>query len=500
MMSYILGFLLSALFVTVPVNAAILYVDNTKSCPGNGSSSTPYCSIQNAFNNVVAGDTIRIRTGTGIYDQTATADNKDGTSTSPITLEPDTGASFKIRNSGNGSLSTAILIKDSDYWIVRNLKFDDTGIIPGVWGQLKIQASSQTATGTQVLNNTFVASGGSAANTKPYAGGLVLTGCSPPLGCSTGRYLYNTLIDGNVFDAARLKSVQIIYTSGTTFRNNEIKNNKCGVETDGATNAVGVHYTYDNVNFTISMNAIHDFQAIGGCELPLSAWPTWAGLWCDVGGGTTLIEKNKIWNLDQNGGSPREYQKFSTGIFVEAGCHSHTVRYNTVYNVKSAAIHNSYHGLDTGQPPNVYSNNTIYNVGWGFFLKEGVLTMKNNIVSKVTAATICFGCGSGNPSAIRLTSDYGLYNDGNTQANIAEYAGLGTLNLTNWRSRCGCDGRSFTADPLFVSLTVPDFNLQFGSPARSTGENGVDIGAYPYGGSGISLPAAPSNLTIAITP
>jgi hypothetical protein len=47
----------------------ILYVDKDAACPGNRSSSSPYCSIQNAFNNVTAWDTIRIRNRATPYDE-----------------------------------------------------------------------------------------------------------------------------------------------------------------------------------------------------------------------------------------------------------------------------------------------------------------------------------------------------------------------------------------------------------------------------------------------
>jgi hypothetical protein len=148
MWSFILNIALTTgLFVVVPVQAAILYVDNNVACPGSGTFTTPYCAIQNAFNVVNAGDTIRIRTGTSVYDQAALVVNRSGTSGSPIILEPDTDASFIIRDSGNGALRAAIWIRNSDYWIVRNLTFDDTGINPSLWGALKIEGNSRTITG-----------------------------------------------------------------------------------------------------------------------------------------------------------------------------------------------------------------------------------------------------------------------------------------------------------------------------------------------------------------
>src|SRR5687768_3408635 len=92
--------------LTAAADAATLYVDNRSTCPGNGASATPFCSIQNAFNVVNPGDNIKIRSGTGVYDQNATL-TRSGTSLSPIIIEPDVGASFIVRHTGNGSQAAA---------------------------------------------------------------------------------------------------------------------------------------------------------------------------------------------------------------------------------------------------------------------------------------------------------------------------------------------------------------------------------------------------------
>src|SRR5262245_45378677 len=77
-------------------SAAVLYVNNSAACPGNGSSATPYCSIQDAFDAANAGDNIRIRTGSGAYAGASTPSGRSGTSASPIIVEPDTGANPNI--------------------------------------------------------------------------------------------------------------------------------------------------------------------------------------------------------------------------------------------------------------------------------------------------------------------------------------------------------------------------------------------------------------------
>ena len=82
--------LVLTLFVTVPAHATILYVNKDNSCPGTGTTSNPYCSIQNAFNAVAAGDSIRIRGAGTPYDEAAVL-TRSGTSGNQIVIEPDTG-------------------------------------------------------------------------------------------------------------------------------------------------------------------------------------------------------------------------------------------------------------------------------------------------------------------------------------------------------------------------------------------------------------------------
>jgi hypothetical protein len=500
MKTFILGFLLSALFVAVPVNAGVLYVDNTKSCPGNGSSSTPYCSIQNAINNVNAGDNIRIRTGTGVYSETAAVSGKNGTSGSPIIIEPDTGANFVIRNTSSGSATASIQLKESDYWTFRNLTFDANGVTPSLYA-LKVQCETKDCVGIVVQNNSFKNWRQSLSKTDWGPSVLVVAGCESALGCPANHWITAT-ITGNYFEGNETNAIYLLRTLTTTVSNNEITDQRCGADDNGSdVRWIGIYLAYENTGTVIQNNRIHDFQSYSNCGRTLSSYPTLAGLWCDVGGHSAIVRNNQIYNLDQNG-NPTDLNKQVHGLFIEAGCDGYSVSNNIIYNVRTYGINSSYHSLNSNQPPNVYSNNTIYNVGWGLSLKEGVITLKNNIISNSSQAQICFGCTSGSPSMLQVTSDDNLYNDGGSQTKIAEWAGLGILNFANWKSQCRCDAHSLTGDPLFVSLTIPDLHLQSGSPARGAGEGGVDIGAYPYTGSfaGSSTPTAPSGLQVRITP
>jgi parallel beta-helix repeat protein len=467
------------LLLVASAEAAVIYVDNSASCTGDdGSSSNPWCTIQDAFNNVTAGDTIRIRTGTGVYDQSATASNKDGTALSPITLEPDTGASFIIRDSGNGALRPAILILNSNNWIIRNLTFDDTGINPGRWGSLKIQADGATATDIQVTDNTFSNTGGTQAHSDANgtSAALVITGCPPALGCAGGgQFLSNVTVSGNTFENSRFKAITAVYTDGATISGNTIFGTKCGRETDTAANQVGMHLVFGNINMTVSGNTIRDFAPQSDCTLASQGFATTAGIWCDAGGTaatqSVTVERNLIYNISQsktNQSNAFGSNHTSHGMFIEHTCSGWTIKNNLVYEIGNMGITNSYHSLDGSQSPNLYYNNTVYSVGiYGFLLKEGIATFRNNIISESGTAQICFGCESGDPDLSVLTADYNLYDDGGSQTLIGGHNGVKTL--ANWRTACSCDANSAAADPAFTSAGT-DFSLRSSSPAKNTGD------------------------------
>src|SRR5260370_32818650 len=111
----------------VPAAAAIIYVDKEKSCPGAGTDSRPYCSIRNAFEVVNPGDDIRIRNSATPYDESAIA-TRSGTAAAPIIIEPDTGHHPILRYTGKGAMAAVIKLQYVDYWTIRNLTFDGSGV------------------------------------------------------------------------------------------------------------------------------------------------------------------------------------------------------------------------------------------------------------------------------------------------------------------------------------------------------------------------------------
>jgi hypothetical protein len=357
--------LTGALLSITPAWAAILYVDKDNSCPGSGTSTSPYCSIANAVATVNAGDTIRIRNAATPYSETVQT-TRTGTSTARITIEPDVGHSPTLRNAGNNGQCATLWIRDADYWTIRDLNFDATNVNSCVFGAIHIHAVSRNAVGNQILNNTFRGWGFLSSDVASYPAAVVVNGGA--LGPTQGFWPTGTLINGNTFSGNRLAAIALLHTQDTVIEENEITSQQCGRDSDTAVNTLGVKATYHNRGLLVRANNIHDFQPSagqsGGCMLPNQAWPTIAGYWCDVGGTNTTIEGNRIRNLNQHKSdqsNPTGNNIASMGIFVEAGCESHTVRNNVVHDIGNFGIRNDYHSFNSAQIPNRYYNNTIYN-------------------------------------------------------------------------------------------------------------------------------------------
>src|SRR5262245_51309763 len=135
-----------ALLFASPLGAANIYVDNRVNCPGTGTSTNPYCSIQNAFNVVNAGDHIKIRTGTGDYTETPKL-TRSGRAGSLIVIESDSGNSPNIY----GNSSQAGMTISASYVSIQNLKFD----AGSNWSRYGIIVTPVGSSGPDVTNVTI---------------------------------------------------------------------------------------------------------------------------------------------------------------------------------------------------------------------------------------------------------------------------------------------------------------------------------------------------------
>jgi hypothetical protein len=482
--------LTAALCVLGSAQAAILYVDKDNSCPGAGTDANPYCSIQNAFNVVNPGDTIRIRDSASPYDQSANL-TRSGTAGTPIIIEPDVGHNPTIRFTGNGAINAAIHLNGVHDVTVQNLTFDGAGVYTSTLA-LWISGDAAVAVRLQVLGNTFRNWGGSAAQASGVSARstVIVSGgyCDP---CPRGPA--GVVIRGNTFDSNRQRALQILHSDNTLIENNVFVGTKCGHDSDGAVNTVGIHILEaapgQSTGTIIRNNLFHDWEPRSACGIAQTpgAYDTLAAIWCDEGTINGLVEGNVIYNIDQ--GNANVATSESVGIFIEQRCSGWTVTNNVIHNIGAAGIRQRTYAF--GSDPatwtdaaNQYLHNAVWSVGTnGLEIATGKTIIKDNIVSNSGVKQIAFNTANAGVHTI----DYNLYWDNTGGTKVGGWGG-GTMNFANWKSACGCDAHSLNVDPLFVN-PPSDFHLQSSSPARGAGEGGVDMGAY-------IAPTPPTNLRV----
>ncbi len=445
-----LSFVTGLLVVAPAAQASILYVSKDSPCPGNGTSASPYCSIQRAFNVTVAGDTIRIRQSATPYDESVTA-MSSGTSTAPITVESDIGQVPIWTYTGNGSTQAALNILNQNYWTVQNLTFDGTGISTSRQAVWMSTTTSPLSVGLQFLNNTIKNWGQMVP--ESHVTGLNIGGDG-------------SIVRGNVFDGIPRISLGPSGGRNLVVENNEFKNMRCGRDSDGTVSATAIYIAYgDPIGGTdIRNNAFHDPRPQSECNLTNSDGWTAFGIWTDVGAYNGTIEGNRIWNFDQ---------VTSMGIYLEYDTHGWVVRNNVFYNISYNAIR---HHPTTDGAVNTYVNNTIYNIGtnnagWGIQISSGNGVFKNNIIDNSAGAQIRITANG----LSNLTIDYNDYWDNSGGSHVGNWDPT-RYNFSDWKTKCQCDQYSINLDPKFVN-PPSDLRLQSSSPALGTGEGGINMGA-----------------------
>jgi len=455
------------------VNAAIIYVDKDNSCPGNGSTAGPYCSIQNGLNHpgLRAGDTIRIRDSAMPYTENAvTPSGLDGTAANPIVIEPDVGNNPILRSIATNVDSGVITINNGSFWTIRNLTFDACGVATSSKQAIKVQAApssnpNRSLVGIVITGNTINCWGGSDQGGANRDGSNVYrtaairiegTNIAPGQPGYTTQYTTAT-ISNNMISRAKETGIFLQHNSATVVSDNTITGTRCGVHnnTDSYRAEEGVKIAFSGKNNIIIQNSIHDFQDEAACYSAISSRPegynvTAGGIYCDTGSTGDLVDRNRIYSMNlNNSGSGQSY---GNGIFWEARCKNGTIRNNLINNILS----DNGAGINTGETScagntgNRILQNKIHNVKRvGIILRKYTqnITVKNNVVW-MTASTArdyfvevwqeAVTCGG-------HVIDGNIYNS--TGGNAAYRWGRNrTTTLSGWQSLCSCDANSATRE------------------------------------------------------
>jgi hypothetical protein len=474
------SFIFASLVYTGEVQAVIIYVDKDNSCPGSGTSSNPYCTIQRAFNVVRPGDTVRIRQSASPYNERAVA-TRSGTSTAPIIVEADAGNSPTLRLTQRNAQQGAIEIRDASYWQIRGLTFDGRGTQTSRHAIL-LYAHSRDMTGHQIARNTFRYWGGTGETTRSAATIML----QPGYGSGYTNYrVKNSIIGDNLFTDNAREAIHLTRTMNVRVERNHIRDMQCGRESDGRAGATAIKDSQGSIGTIIRHNIIHDHQRSEDCSLPNQGHTTYSGIYCDTGSTYGQVLDNVVYNIDKDqdeNTNPRAVGVSSVGIFIESRCHNWRVHGNVVYNIGIFGLRNGSTGTSDANRT-MWTNNTVYGVSRAalWIARGRNLTVKNNILIH----------DRGN-AALELTKtavdhrphniDYNLYWDMKDGSKVGRWGDYRTHNLSNWRKSCKCDWAGFSINPLFVSTAdgSEDLRLRSSSPARNAGEGNIDLGAYEY--------------------
>src|SRR4030095_8041248 len=449
--------------------AAVCYVDNTATCPGTGATGTPYCTIQFAVNAAVAGDNLRVRFGTGAYDEHVFA-GSSGTAGSRIVLESDNPSQQpKWYYTGSGSAEGAFEFNNTNYWTLQYLTFDGAGVWTSrfaIW---------YTGTNHQILHNTFQNWGGTTDTQRSASQPIALHGAQGA----------GALVQDNVF--RNLPRALEILGSTAVINRNEFTNITCQGGSDGNT-AVAIHMLglldgFDTQNVLITNNTFHDFQATNACTLAGgTAWM--AALWADDKVLNNTFTGNHIYNLDPVRAPGHDI----IGIFLENESHGWVVANNVMHDIAIGIDHSDHSVAPSGGVlPNLYAHNTIYNVDdCGIRVRSGHATIKNNIISNAAVRQMYVYSNAVTEGLLDI--NYNLYWDSAGGAKVGLWGGGGVLAFGPWKTACGCDANSVNSDPLFANVGPGDVRLLPGSPALNTG---LTLGAVTTDYLGVARPQPP---------
>jgi hypothetical protein len=243
---------LSLLLAWSPARAETYYVATSGDDGADGSSTTPWKTLQHAADTVVAGDTVIVRAGNHAgFD----LDGRSGNSTAPITFSAETGAAITSDNARTDGINV-----ENASWV----------IIEGFTVNNRTRAGIRGAVCQHVTlrNNTTDSNG---------VWGIFTGHCD------------DLLIEGNV--TSRSGSQHGIYVSNsakryTVRRNHVWGNGGCGIHNNGDASQGGDGV---NANAVIEDNLIHGNGTLGG-----------SGINCD-GVQDSVIRNNLLYDNHASG-------------------------------------------------------------------------------------------------------------------------------------------------------------------------------------------------------
>jgi hypothetical protein len=408
------------------------YVNTAGSDSNSGTQTSPFRTIQKGLNVSQPGDFIRLK---GNFNEQANA-VRSGTSSAPITIAPDGAfgdATWKWANSSSGG---ALQITDLDYYTIQDMIFNGGGVEPCAANAIRINASSRSVSGHQIVRSLFKGWGG--ASYQNLARRAVSA-----FGVS-GSTSVNLSIRQSNFESNRGESIRIGTGLNVLFEDLDFKGQLPASDAaDGAIVCVGIKDAQNSRGTIVRRCNFHDWSLKSSISPPTQpAYWAWMGFYADTGPSNGRIENCQFVNIDPS-------YSAAYGLELESGCSNWTVS-NNLFAFCGAGIRNGSTG--TGDPKNnQYLNNIIHDVQTGIISYRGPgLILQGNNISKYSNAGLYFG-----PSAV-IQAPFGI--NGNcydNQSKVSNWNGS-IKSLVQWQamgndlSSCGTPSSPVLQTPVIV--------------------------------------------------
>jgi parallel beta-helix repeat protein len=467
-------------------NATIVYVDNSKPCPGTGSTTSPYCSLTfatSANSKLQCGDIIKVRTGSRSYRETIMIDKPSCPDSAPIVVQADNGHLPILTSLAGPQVKALFHLLNVSNWRVEGLIFD--GKRAGGNGTttpqraLMAQARDIDVTGIVFRQNQVRNWALYKEKSLDRGSAIVFEGNQ-----RDKKFVLNSLITENIVENVRGTGLHITHARNSTISKNDISKLLCKMETNsqGDINAmvIGIKEknitttaddpSSDTMDNTFEENVIHDLPDAVTCAIesgivdPPIAGSVF-GYWCDVGAKSGKVLRNKIYNI----GYVTEAAYNSRGILIESRCHEYTVEGNEISKIGGPGIEIRNANQAT------IRHNTVYDTrSHGVHLKDGAqAVIKDNIFSKIRASGVHIQDLARQDGG--HTIDYNLYDHVGQPGSISGVTVPKTF--VGWQQSCQCEANGRTGD-IFTDPENRDFTLRPWSPAVSASSTGTDMGAF----------------------
>jgi hypothetical protein len=456
---------------TSAVQAQMTYYVATSGADNNpGTITLPFRTISHAAKLVQAGDTVSVRAG--VYNEAVTVRASGSASAGSITFQSFPGELATIDGTGlkvvNGQ-SGLVNITDQNYikivgFEVRNFTSTSDSQVP--IGIYVTGADGYISILNNHVHNITTTAPATASNCASDALGIAIYGDEAPASIN------NLAIIGNEVDHLKTGCSESVTLNGNVEKF-QVANNLIHDNDNIGLDMIGFEQTAPQVAYDQARNGL----VTGNTIYNITSWgnPDYGkqyaadGIYVDGGTGIT-IERNIVHNTDLNVELASEHRGKVTSYI--------TLRNNLIYNGNSNGISiGGYGSAQGGTDHCTIVNNTLYNndikqTGTGEFQVQYYATnnvFKNNIVyaGSQNLFSNSYTSSVSNP----VDADYNLYystDQANSQWtwNRTNYTGFSA-----YKSGTGKDAHSIFASPLFISTTMPVFDISSSSPAVNAGIN-----------------------------